>query len=280
MVPDLEPIRSPRNPRVQRALRLQERRHRREQGRILLDTPHLIEEGLAAGLAWEEAFFVPERAGALAALLQRLRAAGARVHPVEPRVMERLASTATPQGIAAVARMPPPLPPEDLLEQAGTAVLALDGVQDPVNVGAMVRSARAFGLKAVLLGEGTADLFHPRALRASAGAALQVAWCPCYLPSALQQARRAGWTALGMDPRQGEPPEALAGISRYALVVGSEGQGLSEAVRACLDGYVRVPMCPGVESLNAAVAVGIALYVLQVQQGRAGNGDGRERVRG
>lgn len=259
-------IESPRNPRIQAARRLRERAHRQEAGLFLLDAPHLIDEGLAAGLRWAEVYYDARRAGepAIAGRLERLAQAGARLVPVAPRVVDVLAEADTPQGVVAVAHLPPPLRgPDDLLARAPARVVAFDGVQDPVNVGAVLRSARAFGAGAVALGRGSADPFHPRALRAGAGAALHLARLEADLAPVLAALGGAGYARLGLDPHAGVPPEELAGIARAALVVGAEGRGLSPEVRRELDGLVRIPMQPGVESLNAAVAAAIALYVLR-----------------
>lgn len=270
-------IQSTRNPKVRAARRLRERKHRAETGCFLLDTPHLIAEGLAAGLRWREAFYDPDRVdGRARHLLERLAAAGARLWPATADVLAAICPADTPQGIVAVAELPAPGDLDRVWARRFPAVVALDGVQDPLNVGAILRAARAFGAGAALLGAGTADPFHPRALRASAGAVLHTVLVEGDLPAALRRAREQGFAVLGLDPHQGMPPEALAGTARYVLVVGSEGRGLSEPVRACADTFVRVPMREGVESLNAAVAAAIALYVLE--RGRIGEAAGGPAV--
>lgn len=258
-------IRSVHNPRVQAARRLRQRKHRQEAGLFLMDSPHLVAEGLAAGLRWGDVFYDPRRAegAGWADLLPRLQAAGARLIRVAEHVLAALAEAESPQGLVAVAQVPPALAGPEALVALGTArVVACGGLQDPANVGAVLRSAWAFGVGAYVLPPGTADPFHPRALRASAGAALHLPRLEAELPAALQALGAAGYLRLGLDPHQGVPPEAVAGAPRVVLVVGAEGAGLAPAVRGHLDGLVRIPMRPGVESLNAAVAAGIALYVL------------------
>lgn len=270
---DAPRIDSVRNPRVREARRLRGRRHRQAAGLCLLDAPHLVAEGLAAGLRWRDVFYDPERArgAAWAGLLERLAAAGARLIPVSERVLQALAEADTPQGLAAVAELPPPLAGTEGLRALGPErVVAFDGVQDPANVGAVLRSAWAFGAGACVLGRGTADPFHPRALRASAGAALHLPRLEAELPAVLDALGAAGYRRLGLDPREGVPPEEAAAGGPAVLVVGAEGAGLSPAVRERLDARVRIPMRPGVESLNAAVAAGIALYALGRAVGAGG----------
>lgn len=270
-------IRSVRNPRVQAARRLRQRKHRQEAGLLLLDAPHLVEEGLAAGLRWGDVFYDARRAqgAAWAGLLPRLQAAGARLVPVADHVLAALAEAESPQGLVAVAQVPPALAGTDaLLALEPTRVVALGGLQDPANVGAVLRSAWAFGVGAYVLPPGTADPFHPRALRASAGAALHLPRLEAELPPVLAALGAAGYARLGLDAHAGVPPEQVARSPRAVLVVGAEGSGLAPALRAHLDGLVRIPMRAGVESLNAAVAAGIALYVLSREVPATGAGGG------
>lgn len=258
-------IASTRNPRVQAARRLRERKHRQAAGLFLLDTPHLIEEGLRAGLRWRDVFFDAGRRDhpELASLLARLEGGGASLVPATAEVVDAVAAARTPQGIVAVAALPEPPPgAAALLRAAGRRLVAFDGVQDPANVGAVLRAAWAFGAGGALLGPGTADPFHPRTLRASAGAALHLPLLEAALPPALAAARAAGWRLIALDPHDGVPPEAVAGAGPEVLVLGGEGGGISAEVAAMLDVRVRVPMRAGVESLNAAVAAAIVLYVL------------------
>ena len=196
---------------------------------------------------------------------------------------ERLSDTRTPQGVFAVI--------EDQLPEATTAIerlpsgtiaVALDSVQDPGNVGAIIRSAAAFGCQLVLLGPGCADATHPRATRAATGAWFQV---PIARSSdlaadlarlrergarviAANSARdldmeRAGRAPLSRDaaapPKGGSDSDRCAGGTRV-FVFGNEGAGLSAELEAVVDEIVSIPMGAGVESLNVAVAAGIILW--------------------
>lgn len=249
-------IESSKNPRVLAALR------RLERGELFaIEGVRMLRDALAAGLALE-ALFVAEEA-ADAALLDRAVAAGAEAYAVPNRVLRRLSDLPSTRGLVALARPPArelatlPLPPD------GVGVL-LDGVQDPTNVGAILRSAEAFGAACAILVQGSASPFSGRALRASAGSALRLPLAAgATVDAALAWARASRARLVGADARGGVEPRALSRSRPALLAVGSEGHGFSPALAAALDERVTVPVAPAVESLNAAVAASLVLYELK-----------------
>jgi TrmH family RNA methyltransferase len=136
-------------------------------------------------------------------------------------------------------------------------------MQDPANVGAIVRCAEAFGVAGVVLTPESAWPFSPRALRASAGSALRVPIVP-RVPAAeaVAWARASGACLAGAEAHGGEAPAAAAKVRPLVLVLGSEGHGISPEVEAALDRRLTLPLGGRVESLNAAVAAGLLLFVL------------------
>lgn len=179
---------------------------------------------------------------------------GARVHTVTRGVLESICDTATPQHVAAIVSTPDTAPPAAY--PRGLIVL-LDGVQDPGNAGAILRSADAFGASGVLFSRDCADPFSDKALRASMGSAYHL---PVWQGDAAKEIQRlldAGFTALCGRLDGGETLPPLGG--RAALVIGSEGRGASAEVMALCRGY-RLGMPGRAESLNAAVAAGVMLY--------------------
>ena len=179
---------------------------------------------------------------------------------VEEHVAEKLAEGASHQGVFGVFERPAARF-EDL--PVPGRLLALERVQDPGNVGALLRSAAAFGFEGVLLSPGCADPFGPKALRASMGAAarLRVVQTP-HLPDALAALRQKGVTALAAAlynsrPLDEVPAELPGGV---CLVIGSEGQGLTDAAVAACSAAVRIPITDKVESLNAGVAGSVLLW--------------------
>jgi RNA methyltransferase, TrmH family len=259
---------------------------------MLLEGRRMIEEALEAGVPLKEVFIQDEMSEENETLLRRVRGAGAsaaagpRITAVSSRVLRRISDLPSNRGIAALA--PPPhrtltsLTPSkkrfssDVPRSAATPTvrgseaevssslfLLLDDVQDPANVGAIVRCAEAFGVAAALLTPGCAWPFSPRALRASAGSALRLP-IAARVPAAeaVAWARAAGATLAGAEAHGGAPPESAAQIRPLVLAVGSEGRGISPEVEAALDRRLTLPLGRQVESLNAAVAAGLLLFVL------------------
>ena len=179
---------------------------------------------------------------------------------VAPHVAEKLAGTKSSQGVFALLQTP--APPTRLLHSA-RRLLALEGVQDPGNVGTLLRSAAAFGFDGVLLGPGCAAPFAPKTLRASMGAAgrLPVLTVPD-LPAALTALRGRGVTCLAAALYHSRPLDEVGTDfpGGLCLVIGSEGQGLTDAAVAACDAAVRIPMTELVESLNAGVAGSVLLW--------------------
>lgn len=188
------------------------------------------------------------------------RAAGVVPRPAASAELERVADTVTPQGVLALVR--------DTAEDA-TALCArpgllvwLDGVQDPGNVGAVARAAAAFGAAGLLVGSGTADPLGLKALRASAGLALRLPFARASseaLAEVLAVAGRPVWLLEKGGRDVFDVPEVPRSL---VLVLGSEGSGPGAAARGVARGAVGVAIRPEVESLNAAVAMGLVLGVL------------------
>ena len=148
-------------------------------------------------------------------------------------------------------------------ETEGHLFLLLDEVQDPANVGAILRSGEAFGVAAALLTPGCAWPFSPRVLRASAGSAFRLPVVAHVDPAdVVAWARGHGIVLAGAAAHGGTPPAILAGVRPLALVIGSEGHGISPGIGAALDHRVTLPLAGRVDSLNAAVAAGVLLHVL------------------
>ena len=179
---------------------------------------------------------------------------------VAPHVAEKLAGTKSSQGVFALLQTP--APPTHLLHSA-RRLLALEGVQDPGNVGTLLRSAAAFGFDGVLLGPGCAAPFAPKTLRASMGAAGRLpVLVVSDLPAALTALRGRGVTCLAAALYHSRPMDEVGTDfpGGVCLVIGSEGQGLTAAAVAACDAAVRIPMTELVESLNAGVAGSVLLW--------------------
>jgi RNA methyltransferase, TrmH family len=182
-----------------------------------------------------------------------------RVHAADKNLMERLSASASPEGILALgpkieAPWPSPSP--------GSVYLFLDAVQDPANVGILVRSAKALGAAGVWAGSGSADPFKAAALSRSAGATFHLPIRTESTERFLAWAKAARVALVGADA-EGVPIPRLPRTERpIVLAVGNEGQGLSPQLREACTALISIPMSPEWDSLNAAVAGSLLLYTL------------------
>lgn len=180
---------------------------------------------------------------------------------VAETVAEKLADTRSPQGLFALFSLPQSR--EEALHPA-QGLLLCEELQDPANVGAVLRSAAAFGYGGVVLAGG-ADPFSPKALRASMGAALRIPVLRAASFTAAAgalQARGVALLAAAAGPGS-RPPGQLRPGGPFALMIGNEGAGLSAQALSLADGRVGIPMQCGVESLNAAVAASVLMYAMK-----------------
>ncbi len=242
---------------------LTRRRGRRQHNQTLVEGPRALRSALDADaplvdcVVTHAALDNPD----VQALLDRLSVP---VAVTDVDTMEELTDVRTPQGIVAVVerRLIDPEALPDPLEDTATLLL-LDGVQDPGNVGTLVRTAAWFGASAVVAGPGTAGLYGPKVMRAAAGGHWTLALARTDTPGALlDQLRQTGWGLYGAD-LQGVRADEWTPRRPSALVLGSEAHGLSPAVLDRLDIPVSIPGVPdrpAAESLNVAVAGGILIY--------------------
>jgi RNA methyltransferase, TrmH family len=248
-MPIVPSIESPSNPVIKQIARsLEERTH------LLLEGEKAILDAIAAGMPLEHLLHDSSvRPGRLAAVSS--------AHPklVSRAVLERLADSKTPQHLLAIARRRD-VPIADILGRPGPVVFVF-GIQDPGNLGAIVRVAEAAGGAGVVSAPGSADFFHPRAVRGSAGSVLRIAVSGrvSFEPFAAD-AKAAGRTLAGAVATGGEDPFETPLAANGVLVVGAEGPGLPAGAYRYLDRKLTIPMRPPVDSLNAAVATGLLLY--------------------
>lgn len=233
---------------------VRDRRARDEASWVVIEGPRPIATAVGCGVRVVEAYARPDRIEEA----RRLLGDGVAVDEVEGSVLDRLADTDSPQGVMIVAERT-----EARIEEVGEhrRVVLLDGIQDPGNAGAVVRTAVAAGFGAVVAGTGTADLWSPKAVRASAGTivALDVVR-RVDTATALAELGAAGHQRVGAVAAGSIDVDALSLAPRMTLVLGSEGHGLSIAALAAIDLEVSVPMAAPVESLNVAVTAGILTY--------------------
>lgn len=231
---------------------------REDPARTVVDGLKLVLELAAAGVAIEELYATAEAEPALLAShpLRELQARGA-WHLVTAEALDTVAPTQHPQGVLAVVAVPEREP-----EPSGIW-LYLDGIQEPGNLGALVRCAAALGADGVACSADGADPFSPRAVRGAAGWSLRFPVCPGVElePLAASFVVEGGTVAAALG-EGGQPLATWRPRPPLLLVLGSEGQGLRPAALSTCRDQVSIPLARGVESLNVAVAAGILLASL------------------
>lgn len=239
---------------------LQQRKGRKRHGLILAEGVRLVEEALAAGLSIQGAIIAPalEHTPRGVALLGSLAAHAVPIESVSDREFAKLADTDTPQGVLAVAQ-PPAWSLETVVPGVRAPVLVLDSVQDPGNVGTLLRTAFALGAAGAILLKGTADAVHPKVVRAAMGATFRLPIVAAD-DAAFERWRERHGVVVWVADVDGTPPSRLAAPDRLALAVGNEGAGVRPALRAMAAERVAIPLARGAESLNVAVAAGILLH--------------------
>lgn len=187
----------------------------------------------------------------------------ANAYEVESSDFESLSDTDSPQGILAVCKIPEETSLEKLKNGSGV-IVALDGVQDPGNVGTIVRTAAWFGAVGLLIGHGTADLFHPKVVRSTAGATGALDYMKEDLAEILAEFENEEWQVYLMDGGESSIDiQTVDPAEKSILVIGNEGNGISNELFADQRTAVRIPGdSTTVESLNAAIALGIGLFEL------------------
>lgn len=181
------------------------------------------------------------------------------------KLMDEISDTENSQGILAVCEIPKEQSVEQLTEQDGL-IVATDRIQDPGNLGTIVRTGTWFGAHTILVGKGTVDLFHPKVVRSTAGATGVLQHRNSDLDKDFETLEKAGWDVLILDGNTGAVPINTIELSKKTiLVVGNEGSGIDPKLITPNRKRVLIPASEksrSVESLNAAIAMSIALYQL------------------
>jgi RNA methyltransferase, TrmH family len=239
---------------------LHQRRGRERRGLALAEGVRLVEEALAARVRVRAAALAPalEATPRGQALASALRQRSERVEQRGDRELASLAATDHPQGVIAVIE-PPRWRLDDLRLDVRSVVVVLDAVQDPGNVGTIVRTAWALGAAGLIALPGTAELTNPKVLRATMGGFFRLPAIAVKLEDATDWLRRQS-VRVWVSARDGDHVTPAPADRPLALVVGNEGAGVRDELRAAAERRIAIPLRPDAESLNVAVAAGILLY--------------------
>ena len=266
-MPSEETLRSRANPLYKRLRALKERTGERDL--CLLEGPRLVLEALAAGLAVVEAAASPraEASPAGPAALAELRQREVPVRRMAAELVASLSETETSQGLLALARRPS-FDEQEVFRRTPPLVLVADAVQNPGNLGGLLRTAEAAGASGAILSAGCADPFSWKALRGSMGSAFRLPHFHGGPTDQVLDALEAQGIAVLATAADGERRYDEADLrGPVALVVGGEGAGLSAAVRERAAARLRIPLEEPVESLNVGVAAALVLFEAARQRG-------------
>lgn len=263
-------ILSAQNPRVKEWAGLLEKKNRDKQGKYLIEGIHLVQEALEARADVECVCYDIE--SGIPAELQEAASAGLDVHwiGVSAAVIAKCSDTKSPQPVFAVVRKDRGTV-APLLAKERSLVVVLDGVQDPGNVGTIIRSADAVAADGVIVGAGCADIYGPKVLRATMGSLFHLPVVHADLAEVLPQAKQRSIRLAGTSLQAAANCFAYDFTQPVWLLFGSEGGGLSPAVRELMDDGLLIPMRGQAESLNVAMAASVLLYEAMRQRYYAPN---------
>ena len=228
---------------VKLAASLQKKKYRDLHEKFLIEGMKLIREALDFGYEFDCVFYVPGKVDYDLDLP---------AYEVSYEILCKITDTVTPQGIAAVVSVKEP---EIKKLKDAERVVYLDRVQDPGNVGTIIRTADAFGFDAVILSKECADLYSPKVLRSAMGSVFHL---EIYRDFSVEDLKGLGKKIYSSSLEASHMPESIE--LPAVLVIGNEGQGISDEIKDATEEFVKIPMAGNAESLNASIAAGILLY--------------------
>ncbi|MHB8077022.1 RNA methyltransferase [Desulfosporosinus fructosivorans] len=260
-------IESLQNEQVKYVVSLQRRKAREEARLFVVEGWRFVEEAVCRNAPIKKVFVCLERETIeWHPLQQKLRERGIPFEEVDERVLRKMSATEEPQGILAVVRQTT-YTWKDLHIDQNSVLLIVDGIQDPGNLGTILRTALASGVRYVCLTPGTVDLYNPKVLRSTMGAIFSLVLLPGHQPKDILDFCRDQGLSVFMGDIQGSSVyHTRLPDGPLALVVGNEGNGPSPAFRNVNVQCVTIPMSHEVESLNVAIATGILLYEIVRQR--------------
>lgn len=252
-------IASVHNPRVKDWAQLLEKKHRTRQGKYIIEGIHLVQEALVHGadiecIAYDMDKGIPRELGKELQTTSGIEWIG-----VSAQVIAKCTDTVTPQPVFAVIRKSDKQA-DELLRKPDSLVIVLDRLQDPGNVGTIIRSADAAGADGVILGRGSADIYNPKTIRSTMGSFFHLPVVEADLNELLPMAQKAGITLVSTSLDAEHSCYAYDFNGARWIVIGNEGSGVSKEVSSLVDDTVIIPSKGQAESLNAAMAATVLLF--------------------
>lgn len=243
-------ITSLQNAKVKRWMKLHKRKGRKQTGMFLTEGFHLIEEAYQSN--WEIAEIILEEGLDCPDWCRHFPAT-----IVSRNVLQHITMTETPQGIAALVKIRRPK------EMIANTVLLIDSIQDPGNLGTMIRTADAAGFDMVVLGDGTVDLYNDKVIRATQGSLFHLPILHVNLLEKIPELQEKGFIVWASALKDAISYKETEICDKIALIVGNEGSGIREEIIKLADQSVKIPVYGQAESLNVSVAAGILMYAIK-----------------
>ena len=234
-------------------------------GFCAIEGMRILEEAIRSGLKFKAVFFRASAENRAEPLLPQM-AAHVETLLLPDKLFASAVPSESPQGVAALVRCKQSKFKEVLAKSQNGPLLAIAGVQDPGNLGTILRSAEAFGASGALLGEGTVSSFNSKVVRASAGSVFRLPIVQVTLADTLDTLRGIGFRLIATSSHKGTLIDQADLSGPLAVFIGSEGAGVPHDLLAEMDESVAIPHSPNVESLNAGVAASILLYEIARQK--------------
>lgn len=247
-------IESVKNTKVKQWKKLLTKKERDKSGRYLIEGFHLVEEALKEKNIVQEVIISQDTE-----LPAGFTIEDTEIIYVAKEVMKVICDTETPQGIAAVCEQKT----QNLSEIIPQKLLLVDAVQDPGNIGTMIRTADAAGMDAVILGEGCADVYNSKVIRSTQGSLFHMPVIKANLSEVINSLMEQEVPVYGTALEGAIPFEQVEKTEKFALLVGNEGQGVSKELLAKTTQNLYIPIHGRSESLNVGIAAGILMYYLR-----------------
>ena len=232
------------NKKIKDVVKLQNKKYRDLTNTFVVETTHLVEEVEKAGIV-KELFLVEDE------FVDRDD-----TYFITKDIMKKISSMESPSNVLAVCEK------SNSKEIIGSKILLLDEIQDPGNLGTIIRSSAAFGVTTIILSNDTVDLYNPKVIRASEGMFCHINIITMDLEEAIKEIKEKGIKVYGTNVVNGKEVNTISDKSSYALVMGNEGNGVKKHIQELCDENLYIPMNESCESLNVGVACSILLYEL------------------
>lgn len=243
-------ITSAKNEKIKALRKLHKKKERTETGTFLVEGNHLVEEAWKSN--WTILEVIAQEGVELPKWCEEIQ-----VSFVTEQVFQHVSQTKSPQGIAAVVKI------KEAMVDLDNHLLLIDAIQDPGNLGTMIRTADAAGFGGIILGSGTVDLYNDKVVRSTQGSLFHIPIKAAPLDTEIEQLKQHGYTIWATALQNAHNFSETNRNSKVALILGNEGAGVQQVLQEEADNVVKIPIYGEAESLNVSIAAGILMYYIK-----------------